>query len=313
MAAGLLVTANTGWGKKPRGLYCFDLLDGTLRWKHLTAPNPNLGPILNWIDEDRLKLVFGSYAPSNGSALPDDTDDAHHYLYAVDSHGQLLWRHGTHEPYSAIQPVMVTSKSLYAWTKGRLPSVGINLESTPGQILAFAPENGTVQNQFKINSQMESCLGVESTEDGVVELFATDREGYLYVLNEKLELKRKIRLNPKRYDTVVCTLIAATNLTHHSRRYFVFSTSQRENLRETGTGANPELVAQRFFHDNRIVVFDDQFNEVANYLIADFYAQHLPFVVKMGDIDGDQLPEILVLGQEMLALKFGYKFRLDFP
>ena len=88
----LLAAVTSSWALHPRGICCFDVTTGELKWFFETATFVMEIELCDLDGDGQLEVIVGSNSPGNGSSLPDGTDDQHAYLYALSAKGELIWR-----------------------------------------------------------------------------------------------------------------------------------------------------------------------------------------------------------------------------
>ncbi|MCD6115590.1 VCBS repeat-containing protein, partial [bacterium] len=87
----IIITIETDYGFKPRGIYAFDLKNNKFLWKYNTGFVPT-SLLINDINGDsKREIIIGSNAPANGGGVKiNGTDDSHSYLTVLDSAGKCL-------------------------------------------------------------------------------------------------------------------------------------------------------------------------------------------------------------------------------
>jgi hypothetical protein len=296
----LLAVVDTGWCKAPRGLWCFDLETGQTRWQFPVAPAPK-GPVIADLNGDGLlDMVLGSHAVSNGNRLIDGTDDAHSYVYAVAHDGRLLWRREFGNTYvwshPLVSPVAGSREpAVFAWMEGE----AINRESIGepevGRIARLHPANGRTLSTFDAGARLFSCLAEDLDGDGRIEILATDRSGFLHLLDLELRPIQSVRIVTNQIGSVHLKLAAITNLSNARDRFLVFTTFQEEFVEGKNTGGQPEVVNLRHYHEASVLVLDTHLQQVAKHVLWDMLTLEPSVAVRLLNMDADSSLEIVVL------------------
>lgn len=296
----LLAIVDTGWCKAPRGLWCFDLETGRARWQFPVAPTPK-GPVIADLNGDGLlDMVLGSHAVSNSNRLIDGTDDAHCYLYAVAHDGRLLWRTEVGTTYVCANPLVTPvagsrEPAVFAWMEGAAINRELIGEPEVGRIARLHPADGRTLSTFDAGARLFSCRAEDLDGDGRLEILATDRGGFLHVLDLALRPIRSLNIVSNKFTNVHLKLAAVTNLTSAEERFLIFTTVQEEFVEGKNTGAQPELINLRYFHDAGVLVLDTQLRQVAKHVLWDRLTLEPALTVRLLNMDADSSPEIVAL------------------
>jgi hypothetical protein len=263
----LLAVVGTGYGWKPRGVYCFDYDTGRLRWRHLTGPGVTDVQILDVDADGVLDVVFGTYSPGNGNRESDGTDDMHCYVHAVTGRGKLLWIRPMGGYYTGAYPLAVDLDN-----DGRQEIVvrveaGTDFRSEVGQLIRLDCQ-GRPTARFDAGRTMRSALATDLDNDDRPEIPATDRTGTLYVLGPDLSLVRKVSLGTTEYESIFADLAAAGDLDGDGRPEVVLTYREREFVsgRNPRGDMGPRNV--RHFHNVAVLVLDADLREVARHAVA---------------------------------------------
>jgi hypothetical protein len=306
--AELLALAVTGFGRQPRGLFCFDAARQTLLWNHVVAAYPARTLVADLDGDGNDEVVLGSTATANGSRLADGTDDAHCYLHVVSHRGQLLWRKELGDIYTRCEPVLMP------FTNGQRPRIYAAVCGEPrsregigtpevGTIIEFDAK-GTLVATYNGGAQFLSYRADDVDGDGQPEILATDRLGYLHVFDPNLKLLKKAPVTANDFSSVDLKLIAVTNVADHNGKQLVFSSSQVQVVRGNNPGNNRIEVNVQFFHNNCLQVWDASLKPLASYTLEKRTKEAPNRAFRVADWDGDGIQEIVVLHRQVRVLKF---------
>jgi hypothetical protein len=307
----LLAVVDTGWCKAPRGLWCFDVETGQTRWQFLVAPSPKEPVVTDLNNDGLLDVVLGSHAVNNRNQLVDGTDDAHCYVYAVANDGRLLWRREFGNTYVWSHPLVTPvagspEPAVFAWMEAEAINRGLIGEPEVGRIERLHPADGRTLSTFEAGARLLSCLAEDLDGDGRLEILATDRKGFLHVLDTALRSVRSLKIVSNDFTSVHLKLAAITNLTSAGERFLIFTTVQEEFVEGTNIGGQPEVVNLRYFHDASVLVLDTQLQQVAKHVLWDKLTLEPGLAVRLLNMDADSPPEIVALSslEPPRALKF---------
>jgi serine/threonine-protein kinase len=306
----ILATVHTGWGLKPRGLACFSVRTQELLWQYPVAPWPLTVVVADINGDGKREVLLGSNATANGNRLPDGTDDAHCYVYAFGDRGQLLWRTEAGTVYTMARPFVVKSGDgprPFAWIEALPENRATKGESEVGTIVALESSTGRISQQYDARVRLLSCLATDLNCDGRPEILATDRLGFVHVLNEQLELLKKVNVVSNRLDSVCFRLLGVTNL---SARPFpqVTATAYHERL---GSGRNMggerSSINVRLFRDAELLILDHELTMVVRYPLGEKWSINPDWAGCLADVDGDHVPEIVVFGAQEAPVIFAFR------
>jgi len=306
----LVAALNTGYGKAPRGLCCFDFENGTLKWQYLTGPfvavvRPEERVLFLDIDGDgKLEVVFGSNAVDNGNQAADGTDDAHSYLYALSREGKLLWRRLLGDQFCSTWPQVLGVPGeplprLYAHTS----RVGLSYTNAHVGHVVRLNGQGEELARYDAGTGLRSCLTGDLTGQGKPRIYAGDENGRLHVLDPDLKLERIVSVCQKRFTTVELDLIALADLDGDGHNELLLASSQYEHVSGMNPGhptAEASIVTR---HDNKLLVLNAELEVVATYLIADKWEHETPTVRLYGP-KADGRYDIFCLANDARVLQF---------
>lgn len=299
----LLVSVGSTWALRPRGLACFDLDSSELRWFFETAPFVAEVKLWDLDDDGQLELVVGTGSPANGCVLEDGTDDRHAYLYVLSSHGRLLWRRELAGQFAQVRPLDagLDDPTVTVWVSSTHALNVLNQQTPVGMVLKL-DSSGHVTHSRDLGGQLMSALATDLDADGTKEVLVTDRLGVLHALNEHLQPRQRLAIVGNRFDEVDLVLHATGLLGKDNRPYAVLTSSQVEYRTEPHPGNTRQRLNTRFYHDNRVIVLDNQLNLVATHLVSDKWTEFPGFTVHLLPATKDGPPELLVLADQALFL-----------
>lgn len=300
----LLAEVNTTWGKRPRGLACFDLATGTNQWFYETAPF--LGPLLlrDLNQDGKLEVVFGSLSAGNSNSLADGTDDLHAYLYAVSQQGRCVWSRELCDYFAVVEPVSASAPGakeylLFTSVVSSFDFRSVNDLPESGRVLTLNRSGHPVGKLYDAGLRLMSCLSADLEGDGQPEILCTDRAGYLHVLNSDLSLRRKVLLTTNQFSYVNLMVHAVAPLGPDQENYVVLASSQIETRGARIVGNDPAQVSQDVFHDNAILVLDSRLNLVAKHVVKESAANCPVIKVKvLPPLRGEKTSQVLVLAEK---------------
>jgi hypothetical protein len=172
---------------------------------------------------------------------------------------------------------------------------GLIGEPEVGRIERLHPADGRTLSTFEAGARLLSCLTEDLDGDGRLEILATDRKGFLHVLDTALRSVRSLKIVSNDFTSVHLKLAAITNLTSARERFLIFTTVQEEFVEGTNIGGQPEVVNLRYFHDASVLVLDTRLQQVAKHVLWDKLTLDPGLAVRLLNMDADSSPEIVAL------------------
>jgi len=293
----LLATANSPRGMRARALLCYDVFSQTQLWSCVVAPHVNLVVPVDLNRNGCKEIVCGSYAPCNGIALEDGTDDGHSYLYAFSSDGELKWRVQGGGIFSRTVPVVPpaphveTGLFAYACADGHHSKSG---ERQFGLILSLDAE-GKELGRWESDRAIWDCVAWDLAGDGHLEILATDLSGQLLRLDRDLKSPAKIQICQEGPNGAVVQLVGLTNLTGQASRQVVLASWQVEKGKPV-MGNDPSQKSYVSWHELTIWVFDSKLRFRAKHRVAESLPSGHERPFHLADMDRDGISEIVYLG-----------------
>ena len=301
----LLVSASTDRGKEPRALICYDFESQTERWQQTIAPHIVKVVTADMDGDGRQEVLVGTRAPGNGNFLGDGTDDEHSYLYAFSAAGELLWRIEGGGLFSETLPVVAgevhNPRVVYARSDalGHLTTEG---EQEFGRLLRL-DHRGSVLARWENDRAIVDCAAVDLDGDDQRDLLATDLGGRLWHLDPDLRSVKEVRVSAGRFAGAHLHIGGVTNLTRRAGRHVVLAGGHFELLRAV-QGNDRREVAMNFHRDVKIWVLDEQLTVRADRLVGDRLVLGHQNPLRLLDLDGDQLPEIVFVCDDQRVFKY---------
>lgn len=299
----LLASVTSSWALRPRGICCFDVETGQLKWFFETATFVTEIDLCDLNGDGRPEVVVGSNSPGNGSQLEDRTDDAHAYLYVLSSKGELLWPRELAGLYANVKPltsahgqtnVVVWVTSVHAYNAERK-------EPDTGKVLEF-DVRGNIVHSRDFGVQLTSALSVDLDGDGWLEILAADRLGILHVLDRELNERRRITITEPGTNEVELQLFLAANLASSGAPQVVLTSSQLERRSEPAPGNNREKFENMFHHDNRVIVLDADLSPIATHLLATKWTESPGIKAELLSNGPGKLPSLAILTDKVQIL-----------
>jgi hypothetical protein len=288
----------------PRGLYLFGAGNQEPLWQYLIAPYPTSAVCVDLQNEGANDILMGSAATDNGNRLPDGTDDAHSYIYAISRHENLLWRREMEGYFSETMPLVLPvpggKTRLYAMVSSS-PEVRNN---ETGVMVELGP-HGEALARYDAGARLYNCVPVANDERHPAALVCADRLGFVHILDPDLKPRGKAQVIPNPFGVVNMEVVGVESLVSHGPKQIILQASQVEIQASRTVGETRAAVNQVFWHENSILVVDQQLTLPARYLVAEKWsANYVSWSVKMADWDGDGAQEILSLTTDVKVLKF---------
>ena len=298
----LLATVGSGYGQKPRGVYCFDFERGTLLWNHCMGPSVIRLALMDVNSDGTMDVLVGSYSPGNGSREQDGTDDMHCYVHALSSQGQVLWIRELGGHFTGAYPLVADLDG------DKADEIIVRLEAGPdyrdevGQI-AVLDKNGEVRARYDAQATLYSCEIADLGNDSESEILATDRRGMLHVLDGKLKPIAKHRVGSTQYESTILRIQGIADLDGDGCNEIVVTCMERQFVsgRNPRSDSGPRNV--RHFHNNKVMVLNSELQVVGTFLMAKRWERNPGFSVIISDFDDDNLPEILALADRAVLLE----------
>jgi len=297
----LIAMLNTGYGRKPRGICCFDLEEGELLWEYHTGGVPAKVIPVDVNCDGKLDIVFSTGAMGNGNEAEDGTSDAYSYACALSNEGKLLWVRKLGELGSVAHLMLVdlngdTTGELLAWVSG---SPDWNEQSASVVLLG---SDGQIVSRYEPGGQVFGCVVSDLDSDGTREVLVSDQQGFLHVLDSRLHLKRKVKIVSTDHDYVRLSVKGVLDLDGDGRTEVVLTSAECEVL----SARNPGLASRernvRFYHNNSIIVLDSSLERVAEHVLAGKWKDHIPVSVVLRRWGKGGVPKILALADRAVLL-----------
>jgi serine/threonine protein kinase len=303
-AAQVLAIVGTANTNAPRGLWCFDFDSSKLAWRFNTAPYPRALLFEDLSRTGTNDMIFGSHAVCNGTRLSDGTDDSHSYLYAVSGAGERLWREEVGGEYSICTPTVADLSGNGTYEVIVLLKVCQDLrEKDTGKIFKYDLQ-GQMLNSYDSGTELLSMMIGDLGTDGKQQILATDRRGYLHVLNPDLSLASTNEVVRQRYhgkyDRVELILDAITDLNADGRKELVFHSVQ---LEYGATVVGPKQPPKCIYEDTCVLVLDKDLNLLAEHTLAPSYSKYVGWTVLATDLDRNGRKGLVVLGPDARVFK----------
>ncbi len=298
----LLAQATTGYGWKPRGVYCFDWETAGLLWKYNTGGFP-VAPVAADINGDGLEeVVFGSYSPGNGNTEADGTDDGHCYIYAVSNKGKQLWVKELGDYFTGATPLLVDldgdgTKEIFVRIEA-----GPDFREDVGRLLRL-DKNGKELARFDAGSTLYGCETASLKGDKNKTIICPDRQGNIYLFDENLKVVAKRSLGTTDFESIMPYLAGVQDLDQDGKPELLLTYSERKFV----SGRNPRSDGGeknvRHYYNNSVLVLDGGLNLKARYVAAGEWKEHPGFSALAADLNGDKKPELLSLSDKAVVLR----------
>ncbi len=301
----LLVATGTDRGREPRALLCYDYDSQTQRWRHAIAPAITSLTATDLDGDRRGEILLGTYAPANGNALPDGTDDSHSYLYAFSAEGKLLWRvedGGVFSETRFVPPVTRTPDGgVYAWahSPGHVPEEG---DREFGRLLRL-DARGRETARWESPRAVRHATATDLDEDGKIDVLATEFSGRLLRFDAELRPVKAVQILPDAYDGVHGIIVGVTNLTRGGGPEIVLAAWQSQTVNKV-LGNDRSQLGMIFEHEAKLVVLDRALRPLAGHLLAYRQNHWGSDAVRLCDTDADGLAEIIFLTDAQRVYKY---------
>jgi serine/threonine protein kinase len=304
----LLATLATGRARAPRGIACFGLESERPNWTNLSGPTVTEVVLLDLNGDGRQDVVFGSSATSNTNVGIDGTDDRFSYLHALLHDGTRLWTKKLDGYYTEVHPLLAKRRSdsghaLVAWITGADEHRRKRGGAEVGRIASF-DFRGEQICQYDPGVRLMSCVCVDLDADGQDEIVATDRLGFVHVLDARLHPQQLVELVPRRFDRVDLRLVAVTTLPAAKPPHLIFTSAQVQFLAAPSEGRPKDPAGHIRYQDVSILIGSADLAPVAEYRLAKQAREEDAGQALVADFTGDGEPEIVSLRREALVLEF---------
>lgn len=298
----LLATANSGYGWKPRAVYCLDWATGEVLWRYNTGPSAG-APVAADINGDgKLEVVFGSYSPGNGNSEADGTDDGNCYIFALSGKGERLWIKQLGSYFTGANPLLEDmdgdgKKEIFARVEA-----GPDFRKEVGEIVKL-DKNGEELARFDAGATLYGCEAADLNGDKQKELFCADRKGMVRVLDKDLKVLTERSLGTTEFESIIPRVAGARDLDGDGKAdiFMTYSEQKFVSGRNPRSDGGPRNV--RHYYNNSVLVLDDKLNVKGRYIAAGEWKEHPGFSVIAADMDGDKKPELLSLSDKAVVLK----------
>jgi hypothetical protein len=302
----LLARLDTGYGKTPRGLACFNMKTQKLLWRHLTGGLMHAAVVIDIDNDGRNEVVFGSAATGNGNVAPDGTDDKTSYVCALSNAGEPFWVRQLGGYSSAASPIAADldgdgRKELVGWVQG---SVAWHREGDC-PIVILGPK-GEVLSQFlpPDKGQVLSCIAADTNGDGKSQIIATDHYGRVFFLDEKLRVATQSKAVETPHTYTDLRLADCRNVTGDESPELIFTSSECKIVSSDNPGYATRPGNVYYHYNCRILVTDLSCKPIAEHVMAERSKRQFTPTVRVGRFRPGQGMEILVLYDKATFLGF---------
>src|SRR6185369_4697593 len=188
----------------------------------------------------------------------DGTDDRHGYVYAFADSGKALWTRQLEGPFSLTHPLVAKldgddRAGLLVWVTGSHDFRQDQSKPEVGSILRLDAAGATVAS-YDADARLITCELADLDGDRASEIIATDRNGFLHVLNHDLTLRAKISVTPRRYDVVDLRIAAIADLDRDGHPELILTSGQEEFVSGLNQGHPTGQPNVRVYHDNCVII-----------------------------------------------------------
>ena len=303
----LVAKVGACYAKKPRGIVCFDWETGQLAWPPCyVAPHVAKTQFADLNHDGVTDILFGTASPCNGNQLDDGTDDSHSYLYALSGRGDVLWRRTTGTNYTSCEPLVADLNG--TGTNEIVVRIGISEDFAEevSKVVKYDLAGNVLARYTNVGACLLSLDVADLAGDGKRQILATDRAGWLHVLDSELRPTRKIQLVHPQYHTtndwVRLYLDAVADLDSDGKPELVFRSSVVRFVSGLNPGAPQAEALIRFYDDNRVFVLSSTFQSLASYTVAEHWKVDPLCKLLVARLDRGR-QGLLVLGPEALLLE----------
>jgi len=191
----IIAITSAGSALKPRGIIVYDQRGREL-WRYTIGPSPQ--NIVIWEkDGDRPDIIIGTFSPFDGNhELHNKTSDMNAYVISVDGYGKTNWvtRIGTY--YTGVRVLLADlqgdgNQGLYAH---KYTAYGYREDE--GAVFKIS-RSGKIIGQLDTQNSILSMIAARSGGNIRQYLYAADKNGNLFKMDDRLNLLQKKSLNTK--------------------------------------------------------------------------------------------------------------------
>ena len=143
--------------------------------------------------------------------------------------------------------------------------------------------------------------------DGAGEIIATDRLGFIHVLNRDLMLRARTIVTTNRYDSAELQIAAVADLDGDGHPEVILTSTQEEYVSGLNKGKPTGPPNVRVAHDNCIIVLSHDLKPAARYVVAQTWRESPGFSARVAHFDGTGPRRILALSDKALLLEYDRK------
>lgn len=199
-------------------------------------------------------------------------------------------------------------REIFAWASAPEDEY-TNAVSSGGRIVQLDYQGNEVTN-FDAGDGLLACSTVDLDGDGKQEIACADYEGYVYLLGADLKLRRKVQvlqrpLDRKALYTMVSPIsVQAARLMPGPGQQLVLACAKHKRYSYKNPGHTDQSPDQMAWEDLRIAVLGRNLRVLASFRVADERRQQFNWSVRIADVDGDGLDEIISLTDKVQILEF---------
>jgi len=297
----LLAILNTGYGRTPKAVLCYDFESGKLLWRHDTGGCVHDILATDLDGDGRKDIVFGTGAPGNGNVAEDGTDDSTAYVCALSHDGKFRWARAI-SGYSAAARILLAdldgngNRELLAWSEATP-----ECDHGPCPVVVL-DSSGRITHRYDPPTELSGCLAVDEDRDGAAEVLVADWNGWVRVLDASLKPEQEAQVVRSDYEHVILCLHDSGDLDGDGRPEVILTSQEYEFV----SGTNPGFAAGernvRLYHNTSVLALDASLKVRSRYLLADTWKKSPWLEALISHRQNRLRPDVLVLGDRAVLL-----------
>lgn len=198
----VLFSVSSGYSWKPRAIFIYDPVKNKIIMKFSVGPSINSVNVKDFDNDGRYEIVIGSYGPGNGNvenhgAFGKSSDHASH-IFVIKDDGKLIFQRAIAGTFTGIRTAVEDIDGDGQWEIVGCLYAAAKFRPDVGAVIVF-DHRGKIISLYRHAHSILSYAVANFLGDSKKEIVFSDRNGRLFILNNKLdELFQSNLLNLKK-------------------------------------------------------------------------------------------------------------------
>jgi len=218
----LVVIPSEGYAQSPRGVYVYSVPSLKLKWNYEIGPAIQREPVVADFDGDGLKEIMVPTISTCNRNRANGTDDYHSYIFVFSHDGRLKWRRKFGDKYSKVSAYYRDIDGNHRMEIVAFVQHALASQIRPGIEILDPATGKSLIPERKFPHPFKAHYIGQLNSDLPMEILLADSRGDLMLLNEKLNIVRKVT-----YHDVIRGIQAVPDITGNGlKEIFCLTSSQ---------------------------------------------------------------------------------------